>query len=346
MGLIDKFNEEGALFLEKPEELQAQKLNASLLKYKEMSKSSELMVVTFTNIDGGGNFYFLDEDGNKIVLMKDKAAHHATDDSVNIEEELNRKNILGIPISVGISYVNANSRFVQTFRAGADPGSIVQSLNAEIMKEFAHRKKDGEPIKVWGNIVKIYANKVIVNIFNKGVFGMCSIREWSPGFTRSLENSASCVVGRSYAFEIIDRGENTRFGDARWILSRKRCCLDPWKTIPADIRKGTAVTVKCVSVERDKHRWWGALDFIPDIEIYGDINTQKFPVPMVGAKYICNVVDIRPNDKMFKVVPFDIAPNQGIVRDSTGAIASPKNPIDMPSDNDNSSENTEEETKE
>lgn len=107
-----------------------------------------------------------------------------------------------------------------------------------------------------GTVVRIYPNRITVNLLRLGVLGVLFIPDWHKDFTINME--AEVQVGQTYTFDIIGfhnlRNTNVRL----FTLSHEAYTRTAWeKLVKYPIGEGTTLSVRCVRVVSDNATWYG-----------------------------------------------------------------------------------------
>lgn len=203
---------------------------------------------------------------------------------------------LGIPMVVDIREVDFEKKTV-TFGFREKDKRIFLTGDKERLKKRLVADFDDKttpnPV-IFGQVISVYQNSVVVNIGQAGVIGKCWIAEWKKGYTRDL--TVEVRKGDVLPFEIISRPEGRKYD---FNLSRVRLAGDPCMDAMEDdtCQVGDEILVKCVQIpdksENDRIPvWWGRTELLPGVEISGDY-TEKFAFGqnriIEGITYMCKV---------------------------------------------------------
>ena len=175
------------------------------------------------------------------------------------------------------------------------------NIKSGIMKELYQAVENGNTVDVWGTVLFVSPQKVTVNIFNRSILGFVRVEDWSHAYIRRLSNFVT--VGEILQLRLKGIAERQPGKELAFELSRKELHPNPWDSVKGiGVKDVIAVTI--IDTPQDKSYAWGISSRFPDIEIM--VNKHQTMDMRVGATYKCKVAVISPEDKKFKVAPFEM----------------------------------------
>ncbi len=277
--------------------------------YKMLKSENKATEVVFDNALADGTLTLMDPYKNEIILP--------LADGVKLSEAQlfrYRGYHIGTPVVVTVERIDEENHKVYVKRS-QEKSSIQQELNSEIFRRLESKRKAGtnEPIIVSGRIFAVNENMAFVDIYNKRIVGVISRQQWNKGYTRNMKSS--CKVGAWYDFEVLGKdGDRRRRSNhsLQWNLSRKNISSDPWENIPDSLKiTGNTLVVKCVEVPKMKSYWWGVSERVEGVEIMGAFNDNADFRLREGVSYKCKIRKVDPENKKFRVVPYEVADTNG-----------------------------------
>ena len=282
---------------EKPQQAEIKVLNSgnSLDRYIENQKNSGSLEVVFGNADPQGNLYQTDENGVQIILT-----YESLKNSFDYYDPHIKNKFVGVSFCVEVSDIDKENKIVYVRSVRSSKSNTKQRLMGEIFQELKQGKK---PI-VLGKVISVSDSKCLVDIFSKGVLGICTSKNWSKAYTRYLKEKVK--KGDIVKFQITSSLPKIKGKDYAFELNRANISDDPWEKISGFVQKDNVIAVKCIDRPQGKSFWWGVTSLAPDIEIMGDYNINLGGI-YVSLTYKCKITDFEPENHKFKVVPFEIA---------------------------------------
>ena len=271
-----------------------------LASLEKMIGGDDTVTVTFDAIDSNGSMTAMKEGILYILPASELLLDAGGRASAKL---LNKK------YKFGIREVDYDERRVYLKLSGESlkeqEASVRNLINKEITKELSKKHQ----VLVWGRITSIKNGCAYVDIFDKGIQGVCHVAHWQKSYTRNIEDYAK--VGDYFQFEVYKR-YTAKGGVIAWRLGRKHITKDAWENIDLTaVEVGSAIKVCCMEKPVNKTYWWGHCDRFPGIEIMCDFGSDPFTQfdaskIYVGISYICNVLAIDVGKKVFKVIPFGV----------------------------------------
>lgn len=287
----------------------------SIKRYEEWMAEKTIIRATFSSSDKDGNLYYYEPNtGITVIFMKDDIKK-----SMPYYREDLRSNFTGrFTFEVRVKSIDTQEKNVYCTSA-REPKQIIRAVGASLLKEL---EAERHPI-ITGKVTKVDSRYILVDIFERGIKGYLSARDWSPAFTRTL--TGKCKVGDYLQFEVTGRmpGANRKTGIC-WKLSRKNLTPNPWQMVPKEWDEGSIILVKCVekpnddrnaveASENDKPKrrtfFWGQCAICPDLEILCDYTTKVSKKDViVGETYVCSISKISISEdgknNVLKASPF------------------------------------------
>ncbi len=293
--LIDRLNTEmhgeQVKASDKPREAENDRFSA----YREANDNKDVLEVVFGYADGEGNLMAKDPNGVEIVLSADEFKK-----SIDYYEPSIRDKFLGRPIVTTILRIEETEGRVYVQSARNNQRTTRTQLIGELKSELT---KGNKP-KVVGKVVAVTQKSVTVDIFGRGVKGVCPVDYWSVNYTRYLKEQVK--TGSLVDFEVLEVMPKMRGKDICFSLSHAAFTEDLWPKIPEEfLNKGVDIVVKCIDKPEGKSYWWGTTELIPGLELQGDYS-RKVDV-MVSLPYKCKVDKVDKENHVFKVVPFELS---------------------------------------
>ena len=284
--------------------------------YREACESRATLEVIFDGGDPDGNLSCYDDNGVRLMLLADtfrKGAPYYSSAIMNgfignpvtlrvekVDEKTNT-----VYLESGISRFSKSRRLNTEIKLIMDQNKKLRAENDAITRENKGKPESERkpyhkvlPLYVYGRVVSVGNDTMIVDIYDQGVKGLVKKHDWSNENVIELRSRVN--VGDMLQFEVVKSLPKT--GSCDWQLSRKNIAPDPWDNFPDDITAGMTILVKCISRPEGKSYWFGSTSRVPEIRVFGDY-TRKTQV-MVGEMYECNVVEADKKKKSFKVAPF------------------------------------------
>ena len=282
--------------------------------YKSVMDSKKPVVMAFDGRSNNFDYFYYDEVNDIRFVLPARQANGLRANEVGENgENVSRPDVIGAHISVVFSEIDDVNRVITCRRLGRSRVGASSEVGKAVNTFYTSCKSSGKPCFVYGTVTRITKSLVMVNIFDSGIFGICYMRDWSREFIPALQSGSNCFVGHTYKFEIIDRGHDGQYGDARWMLSRKNATKDPWLTLPEDLGEGSIITVKCTKINKEDGTWFGGCDRFPEIMIMGYPNTKKHIDIMVGARYVCYIKRLDREMRRLRVAPTQVCTDSGIL---------------------------------
>lgn len=266
-----------------------------LESYRFLKEQNASFKISFDILRPDGSYMVLDND--VVVVLKQPTT------SKNFRKSADH--VIGRPVNVIIDSIDETERIVYVHnvaRIDAVQIRIIDALDSAIQR--------GEKVLVSGKIVAVFGDICIVDIFEKGIFGGCSVVEWRKGYVRSLQSE--CTVGEIYDFYVIDKknvkGRNGKRTE-KYVLDRRDLANDEWEKLKEnkafyDIlqNKGTII-LKCIEIPEGKSYWWGVSDTIKGIELMCDYTKAAGRIEK-GSYYKCFVKVFDPKKRIIKCTPY------------------------------------------
>ena len=306
MSILDKYNDRITTDLgEEYVNAAAHKFAADdpLEKYRKLREEKKVFQVAFASVDPDGTFSTV-ADNVKIVLSGEKFNELATSSNTYATS-----NLLGVSMQVTVCRIEEEGKKVYVELAGSTKASYLSNMRNEINNEIMRNINLNKHPIVWGRVIRVTKDKLMVDILDKGILGFMNKRHWGKDFIRSLESV--CREGEFFQFEVIGRAPQMDGKPVAWILSRKNIANSAWDNLDIDgLKENGLLLVKCIEKPVGKTYWWGASDRLPGVEVMGDYSS-KFPNERslyVGITYKCKIKRLDKEGKKVSVKPFEVIP--------------------------------------
>lgn len=270
--------------------------------YKGLFESGSVFSAAFASVGRDGTFSIMDEDV-EVILSADKFGEVAT--STNTYAT---KNLLGVSMQVKVCEICVEEKKVYVELAGATKESYTANLREEINNELSRSVYAGKNPVVWGRVVRVNRDKMVIDILDKGINGFLGRKHWSKDFYRSLESVAN--VGDYFQFEVVGKAPKLDGKPVAWILSRQNITKSVWDDLNLEgLEEKGVLLVRCVEKPEGKTYWWGVSDRLPGVELMGDYSSSfRTPANLYeGITYKCKIKRLDLEKKQIKVVPFEVA---------------------------------------
>lgn len=161
--------------------------------------------------------------------------------------------------------------------------------------------------EVAGTVVNVTKDHIYVDIFDTGLIGTISTLYYRKIYTRDLREWVH--VGDILNAQVLRYDTDKDNGQIEFILSTQKFVPNPWKELKKkNMKPGDVIIVRCVDKPFNKTYFWGVSRAAKGLDVMCDY-TQKFGTASVrvGQCYKCNIGRIEPDNKIFRVAPFDLA---------------------------------------
>ncbi|MCR5720467.1 MAG: hypothetical protein K6F84_07865, partial [Lachnospiraceae bacterium] len=170
--------------------------------YLDAKEKEKRITVKFLTVDPEGNFFGKDKDVN-IVLNGAETVKEGHSNNTYASPRL-----LGREIIVTVESIDVSSKTVRVTKCKTGGLSKADYTKLRVNKEIQASLSNGNHPVIWGRVKGYYKDMVNINIFDTGLIGNVTVREWSKAYTRNL--SVVAKEGEVYQFEII--GESSKRG--------------------------------------------------------------------------------------------------------------------------------------
>jgi len=262
-------------------------------EYKKSMNAKAPLEMCFEFADEDGNLYYKDENGVSVVLKREVFEKDVPYYSKSVKDRF-----IGLNLMVKVDSIDEENRTVYT-SSSVDKNMVKGSVIKGIFKCL----RSGEKLATYGDVIAVYRNKVLVNILQRGVFGIIDIRNWQDSYVRDLTRVVK--VGDTVKFDIIGEAPRKKHKDYAFICDRRPYAPDPWSLIP-DLTKGSTLLVQCIEKPAGKSYFWGISKMTPGIEVMCDYNPNLRI--MNSCVYKSKVLEFDRSKRILKVVPFELAP--------------------------------------
>lgn len=227
------------------------------------------------------------------IIMKKPNTHSVT---------RGEDHIIGQHLRVVVVDVDVENRMVIVANTSARQVDATRiRLKEAIDKSLAR----GQKVLVNGKVIGVYDKVVSVNIFEKGIEGICTVDYWRKGFVRNL--AAECVLGENYDFYIV--AESTDKKRKRYVLERREVVRDEWDVLAENkvlldvLKNKGSIRLRCIERPEGKTYWWGVSDTIKGIEIMCDYVKSVGQIE-IGASYKCKVDKFNLERRILRCTPY------------------------------------------
>ncbi len=263
--------------------------------YRQAQKDKDVLEVPFAFADPDGNLVYTDANGVSIVLLEEDFKK-----SIDYYDASIKDRFVGKPLVTVISKISEEEGrvYVQSARNNqrTTRSQLIREINAEL--------SGGNQPAVCGKVVRVSNRSLTVDIFGRGIMGVCPVGNWSVNYTRYLTEQVK--RGELVDFNVTGQLPKVKGKELCFSLDHKPYTEDAWDSIPEELlQEGSVVVVKCIDKPDGKSFWWGVSPMLKGIEIMGDF-TKRVDV-MVSLPYKCRVDKIDKEKKFFRVVPFELA---------------------------------------
>lgn len=264
-------------------------------KYEACLKNKDLIAVKFTLADPEGSLYYTDKNGIKCMISEDDLSY-----ALDYYEPFMKSQFINREFFVVIKEIDRENNTVYYRSARSNH----YATSEKVISEISGALKDEKHPEIYGKINRVSGNMVYVDIYEKGVLGMCPVREWRKGYTQRLADEAK--VGMILPFIVKEEARPPKKAGIRkaFMLSRIELTRDPWEDLSPEIEEGSVILVECLDRPPKVTWWWGRTNSAPEIPVWGEYNS-KFQVRQ-GITYKCKVTKLDRENKRFQAVPFDI----------------------------------------
>ena len=264
-------------------------------KYESCLGNKDVIAVKFTLADPDGNLYYTDKNGIQCMIRESDLSY-----ALDYYEPFMKSQFVNREFFVTIKEIDRENNRVYYRSARSNHYATSEKVISEISGAL---KEDKHP-EIYGKINRVTENMVYVDIYEKGVLGMCAVREWRKGYTQRLTDEAK--VGMILPFIVREEARPPKKAGIRkaFMLSRVELTRDPWEELSPEIEEGSVILVECLERPPKVTWWWGRTDSAPGIPVWGEYNSN-FQVRQ-GLSYKCKVTKLDRDNKQFQAVPFDV----------------------------------------
>lgn len=272
--------------------------------YNRLLEEGKLINMLFDSYNTEGDYEAID--GDWVVILE-----NAEMLKYGQENTLRQKSIfLNRTLCVKVLRVEEKRAYVTP--AGSTEHALKHSTKELVNNEIARSLAAGKKPVVFGRVLKIRPESIMVNILDADILGFISRANWSGIYTRTL--MGLCQEGDYLQFEVLERSHRNKDTNSKaWILGRKNIARNPWEKVNIEgLQVDSYMVVKCMEKPEGKSYWWGVSDRLPGVEVMGDY-TRFYTMQkgmFTGLSYHCKVISIEKNTKnggyWVKVVPMRV----------------------------------------
>lgn len=271
-------------------------------------KEKGTLEVSFDYASQNGDLSYVDDNGITLILTAEEHKKYNANYNARIKDRF-----IGNFLQLKVKDIDEANKIVYLTNA-----LDRNNLKTGIIKELCQAADNGEQVDVWGTVLFVTPKRITINIFNRNVLGFVDVEDWSYAYIRHLENMVS--TGEHLKLRLKGMAPRKSGKEIAFSLSRKELHPNPWDSVKNIEEKGI-LNVTIIEVPLDKNYAWGHIKRCPDIEIM--VNKSSNLALRVGATYKCKVAALKPEEKIFKVSPFELV-NTRSYNDDTEAYLKQK----------------------
>lgn len=276
-------------------------VSAEPKNYREIMEGNKYINIEFSTYNPDGNYETVD--GENLIILENSEMQKYGQSNTYKQKAI----FLNREVCVKVIRIEGNCVYVTP--AGSTEYALKNStkelINAEISRSLS---QDKHPV-VFGKVISVRPNSLMVNILDADIVGFLNRSHWSKLFTRTLEGL--CKEGDYLQFEVLRQADKKEGTNSKaWILGRENIVPNPWDAVNIEsLQVGNIMVVKCMEKPAGKSYWWGVTDRLPGVEIMGDYtkNYSEAKGLYAGLSYQCKVDAITQNERnggyKVKVVP-------------------------------------------
>jgi len=253
--------------------------------YLKKKESGVVFEQVFDTVDAQGNFstivegIFVSLPAENLNVLGKSTDRRAT------------SGLLGVPLKVRVGSVDEEKSkvvLVPPFGNVKENGEI--DIRRSVINALRKSLAEGEQPKCYCRVVKVFDEKMFVDILDVGIKGMLYKGQWSQKYLHTLMG----VVKEGDYVELIVKKENRREGQSSiWTCTRKPLDNSADNINWEGIDIGSNLVVECVDKPVGKSYWVGVTPRIPGMEIMGDYTSKFAPDQIItGIRYVCNISKI------------------------------------------------------